>query len=122
MTTEPSRTPIDLVRRKGDPFDQLQGLVRAISGDDGERSTTAPEQLRRFLQKLTKRERAQVIARMVKLARAGQAKVHQAVVQHAYWLSSAGPAGPGAPLLQELLEALNAEVDALPDPGPARAG
>src|SRR4051812_25765277 len=100
---------------KGGPFYELQALARAISGGDGEHPAPPPNELRRFLERLTERERAQVIARMVKLPRAEQAEVQQAVVQHAYWLSSAGAAGPGAPLLRELLEALNAQVDGLPD-------
>lgn len=103
---------------KRNPLDELQGLARALSGSEDERSKSQAEKLCRFLEGLTERERGRVVAGLVKLPRADQAQVHSVVVQHAYWLSSDGPAGPGAPLLRELLEALDAQVDSLPDPGP----
>lgn len=103
---------------KRDPLDELRALATAVSTNEGDRSTSRAEELRGFLEALTPRERAQVVARMVKLPRAEQAQVRRVVVQHAYWLTSDGPAGPGAPLLQELHDALNAQADSLPDPGP----
>jgi hypothetical protein len=100
------------------PFDELRALATAVSTNGGVGPTSRAEELCDFLEALTPRARTQVVARMVRLPRAEQARVHRVVVEHAYWLSSDGPAGPGAALLQELREALNAQVDSLPDPGP----
>jgi hypothetical protein len=103
---------------KRSPFYELQKIVRAMASSDSERPRPGAEELCRFLEELTEQARARLVADLVKLPRAEQAEVHGAIVEHAYWLTSDGPAGPGAPVLKELLDALNAQVDSLPDPGP----
>jgi hypothetical protein len=106
------------LRATRDPFDELQGLVDAISGAKRVEAKSLVKELCRFLDGLTATRRTRVIERLVKLPRSEQSQIHGVICKHAYWLSSHGPAGPGAPLLKELGEALKAQVDSLPDPGP----
>lgn len=101
------------------PFSELRMLVTAVIGSDRGPRTEQAAALCRFLDALTERGRSRIVAGLMKLPRAEQARIHRVIVDHAYWLSSEGPSGPGARLLGEISDGLHAQVDSLPDPGPA---
>lgn len=99
------------------PLENLLALVSGMVGSHGKRGARQAE-LCRFLDGLSERDTTSIAKGIAELPEAQQRQVHRTIVTHAYWLSGDGPAGAGAPLLKALEEALNAQVDSFPDPGP----